>query len=634
MKTQEGSGVGIRIAGLLNKFLEHRHLPAILAMGAVLVMLPALKIGLGLDDLPERAVALRPDQLPLRMDQTGNPADSGSFRTVLRAFFLNRSPEEMALARNYGALPWWAPDNLKIGLLRPITAFTHWLDYQLYPNSPALMHAHNIAWFVAVVFVVTVIYRKLMGAGWSAGLAALLWLLDGSTYFPVAFVGNRGFLIALLFGLLCLYEHHRWRSTKSRSALALSAVFFALSLISEENGAATLAFILAYAVALEPGSFRSRALTVLPAILVMGAWLALYEGLGFGLRGLELYVDPVRHPLQFAWKIMPRMLVVLGGQLANVPADLLLEASPSLQPKLIALFGVAAAVVVVVFLPWLLRDKMAAFWFAVMMLAAIPASAFVPLSKNFGFVAVGAYGLIASFVGGLVSRANRFPEWPAYRALAWTASVLLLLAHVPGAIAERVGAANVTPRIYYAITRLADFGDLPDAEHKSLVLVNLPSPCLVMYVPGCKAFFHQPLPKTLRALAPGCITLDVQRTDDKTLVIQSRGPDLFSCDDMGPMHPAYAISTCNTAAGGIKLGKGHCTELPGLKVEVQEASKEGIPSRVAFRFDTSLDSPEFHWLWFNWLTVSNEPFHLPAIGQSVTLPGPSCRADLQEKKLK
>jgi len=37
------------------------------------------------------------------------------------------------------------------------------------------MHAENIACFAAIVFLITIVYRKLMGAGWAAGLAAL-WI--------------------------------------------------------------------------------------------------------------------------------------------------------------------------------------------------------------------------------------------------------------------------------------------------------------------------------------------------------------------------------------------------------------------------------------------------------------------------
>ncbi|HVM61903.1 MAG TPA: hypothetical protein VMV72_13655 [Verrucomicrobiae bacterium] len=449
-----------------------------------------------------------------------------------------------------------------------------------------------------------------------------MYLLDGNTYFPVAFVANRGFLLALFFGLLCLYEHHRWRSTKSRSGLVLSALFLALSLFSEENGAATLAFILAYALVLEPGSFRSRAVTVLPSILVIVAWLTIYEVLGFGLHGVELYVDPVHHPLRFAWAVTPRVMVVLGGQLAGVPPDFLFVLSPSLQPMVIALYGVVAIAALVIFLPNVLRDKTIAFWFAVMVLAAIPASAFAPMSKNFGFVAVGAYGLIASFAAGLITRPNRSPEWLGCRIPAWTACVLLMLAHIPGAIAERVETAKATPKFFKVMNRLINLRDLPDAENKNVILVNSPCPFALIHVPSYKAFYRQTLPKTLRALVPGCTGFDVRRTDDNTLVIRPKGPDMFSCDDVGRMHPAYLFRTFNTTMGGARLGKGHRMELPGLRVEVQEASADGRPTRVAFRFDDSLDSPGFYWLRWSWQTFSYTPFEIPAVGQNVSLSGP------------
>ena len=51
--------------------------------------------------------------------------------------------------------------------------------------------------------------------------------------------------MALFFGLLYFYEHHQWRSLKSRSALVLSLLFLALSVFAEEGGAAAFAFIVA-----------------------------------------------------------------------------------------------------------------------------------------------------------------------------------------------------------------------------------------------------------------------------------------------------------------------------------------------------------------------------------------------------
>ena len=104
--------------------------------------------------------------------------------------------------------------------------------------------------------------------------------------------------------------------------------------------------------------------------------------------------------------MIPRAMVLLGGQLTGVPPEFLFAVKPSLQPAVIALYGVSVVAALVVFLPWVRRDKIAAFWFAVMLLAAIPAATVVPLSKNLGFVAVGAYGLIASFMAALVHPAE------------------------------------------------------------------------------------------------------------------------------------------------------------------------------------------------------------------------------------
>ncbi|MGA9452273.1 MAG: hypothetical protein WBW41_13120 [Verrucomicrobiia bacterium] len=615
-------GAGAKARDLLKRFLEHRRLPAILALGAILVMLPALKIGLFMDDLPQRAVELKPDQLPPRMQETGNPPNSGSFSTVLFDLFgFSRNPQGMALMKNYGTLPWWTPDDLRCSLCRPVTALTHWLDYRLFPDSPALMHAENIAWFAAIVFLITMVYRKLMGTGWAAGLAALLFLLDGNTYFPVAFVANRGFFLALFFGLLCLYEHHQWRSTKSRRGLVLSALFLALSLFAEESGASTFAFILAYALVLETGSFRNRALTLLPSVLVIIVWRIIYIFSGYGLNHVGIYIDPAQEPLRFVRELIPRDMILLGSQLTSVPPEILFAVKPSLHPIIIAVYGGFAFAALVVFLPWVFRDKVAAFWFAAMILAAIPEAVLVPLSKNLGFIAVGAYGLIASFVAGVVTRPNSLLEQRAYRILAWVACGLLILVHGPGAVAGRVAVVKADAFLFAWASRVPPAW--PNIENENVIVVNHPLPLESAYVPAYKAYYHQLLPRSLRVLVPGCTGFDVQRTDDKTLVIQSQGSNIFSCDNVGPIHIVNALCACNQLLPEPRCKKGDQYHLNGLTVEVLESDTAGLASRLAFRFDSSLDSPDFRWLWFDWRTFSSEPFKIPAIGQSVTLSGPS-----------
>ncbi|MGB7747457.1 MAG: hypothetical protein WBN75_09235 [Verrucomicrobiia bacterium] len=624
---------GDRVLNYLKKFLSQRQLSVFLALGAILIMWPALKTGLMADDLVQRAVELRPDQLPAHLYDTGMPPDSGSLGTVLRNLFpgLGGNSRSIALAKNYGLLPWWTPDDLKLGLWRPLTAFTHWLDYRLIPDSPVLMHAENIACFGAIVFLITVVYRKLMGPGWAAGLAALLFLLDGYLYFPVMFVANRGFVLSLFFGLLCFYEHLQWRSTKSRGALVLSALALALSLFANEGGASTFAFILAYALVLEPGRSRHRALTVLPAVLVIGLWRIIYKLGGFGIFHVGLYIDPATEPLAFVRAVVPRVTTVLGGQLANVAPDFLFAIKPSLHPLVIVLYGVVVVTVLAVFLPWVRRDKIAAFWLAVMLLAAIPAATVEPLSKNFGFVAIGAYGLIAGFIAALIARPSPLPERLAYRAPTWIACVLLLLMHGPVPIVGRVLTAEAIASGSNGMRYLITVDKSPDVENKNVIVVNAPCAIALAYSPFYRVYHHQPLPRTLRTLVPGCTSFDVERINDQTLVIQSRAPDIFTCDDVGPAHFAYVFSACNVAIGAPKSKKGDRHNLDNLTVEVLEANAADVATRVAFRFDTSLDAPDFHWLWWDWRTLSYKPFAMPAIGQSVILSGPSCMTDSEEK---
>ena len=96
-------------------------------------------------------------------------------------------------------------------------------------------------------------------------------------------------------------------------------------------------------------------------------------------------------------------------------------------------------------------------------------------------------------------------------------------------------------------------------------------------MPAYTAYYYRPLPKTLRVLTPAGTGFDVQRTDDKTLVIQSKGPDIFSCDNVGPVHAAYALSSASSLLSSEPhYKKGDRYQLKGLTVEIQDLS-QGYP---------------------------------------------------------
>ena len=225
------------------------------------------------------------------------------------------------------------------------------------------------------------------------------------------------------------------------------------------------------------------------------------------------------------------------------------------------------------------------------------------------------------FVAGVLNRPGWLLERRGCRIFAWVACIVLILVHGPGAVAKRIVVVKANAIGFAWAGRVPP--TWPNIENENVIIVNHPISLESYYVPAYGAYDHQPLPKTLRVLTPACTGFDVQRTDDKTLVIRSKGPDIFSCDDVGPVHIAYAFNMCDRVLlENPQYKKGDRYQLKGLTVEILELDASDLPSRVAFHFDASLDSPHFRWLWFDWRTASTEPFKVPAIGQSVTLPGP------------
>ena len=42
--------------------------------------------------------------------------------------------------KDFGTVPWFTLPDYKVSFWRPLTSFTHWVDYHYFPNSPWLAH--------------------------------------------------------------------------------------------------------------------------------------------------------------------------------------------------------------------------------------------------------------------------------------------------------------------------------------------------------------------------------------------------------------------------------------------------------------------------------------------------------------
>ena len=226
----------VDLSSMLYSVVTHSRFPVVVAIVAVLLSLPALWQGLKLDDYYQRAaiLGLSTGEVSLR----GDPAHLYAF--------MDGNPDHTLALIDTGNLPWWTDPEVKGKFFRPVSALSHLIDYSLWPDHPLMMHAHSLVWLFAVVLAAGVLYRRLFGALGTAGLALLLFAFDDAHATLVGWIAQRNTLVTMLFGILALLAHHRWRAESWRPGRIVAPGLFATALLAGEAGIATFAYLAAH----------------------------------------------------------------------------------------------------------------------------------------------------------------------------------------------------------------------------------------------------------------------------------------------------------------------------------------------------------------------------------------------------
>jgi hypothetical protein len=561
---------------------------------SIMLALPSLGNGWILDDYDHRTVLLGRSRF---RDLLGTPSEM--FR------FFRGDPERTGRLMDVGLFPWWTYPGLKAEFLQALTVLTHRLDYALWPDSPALMHAQSLFWLGAAVAATALFYRRMFGANWVAGVAALLFAADDARGATVGFLANRNVLVAATFGVSSLIAHDRARRDGSRAARLLAPLLLLGALFSKEEGIGTCAYLAAYALFVDPRGRWRGGLALWPYAVAVVAWATLRASWGYGVRDVGLYIDPLTDTGRYLAAAAGRLPVLLLGQWSPIPADL----SVLLRPPLSAAFAwFAAAFVGVLFLamaPLLRRDPLARFWAAGMVLAAIPVGATIPMDRLLTFAGIGASGLLAQFLGSVLAAEGtpRGLHWrtPA-KVLAWSlVAVHAVLAPIvfPLRAANPLGPRWVEQRLY---VRLAPGLDLED---RTVVIVNAPSPVNASYLILRRELDGLSVPRHTRVLAPAIPSVTIRRLDARTLAIRPRGGYL-----------RWALDQVFRSERR-PFAPGEQVRLTGMTVTIRSLTADGRPAEATFRFDEPLESPSLLWLCFR--GGGFEPFRPPDVGQAVEI---------------
>jgi hypothetical protein len=587
-KQERSASFELHAAAGIRTVLASRRLPVAVAILAAIGMLPALTGGWQLDDYFQRATLL-------------GYGDSKPINTFIQYIDRAHSLSQM----DFGTMPWWGSPDLHQAFLRYASTLTMMLDYRLWPNYPALMHLHSLLWLSAAVLAAAFLYREVLDATWVAGLAALMYALDGAHAVPAAYLANRNALIACCFGFLSVLAFVRWRKHGHATTRWVSVLMLALALSAGEMGLATAAYLFSYALTVDGDGIRARLMRLLPHGAVFGAWVLIYKLGNFGSHGSGFYVDPLRDPLGFAGSFCQRAAFLLMGQWSPLPAEMSMVNAPGSSAffHLSVLSFVVAAIVAVLFIPLVVRDRMARFCGLGALLSLIPIGAVGPENRLLGFVGLGSMALLAQltqalFAGSFVPSAPRV-----WKGFAWAATLLLLLIHLVAApllgIARIAYQANVSSRMKRAI---ASAPSDPQIASQDLVLINPPDHIyLVTAISTVKRLENLPTPRHMRALSTGG-TLEVTRVGPRSLRVRFPSgffPTAFS---------RYLRSPSE------RFSVGQHFDLPGLSATVEALGAQGDPEQVLYEFPVPLEDSSLRWMsWHDGVYVPWTPL---AIGQT------------------
>lgn len=568
----------------------------LIAMLGAVLMLPSLRAGLLFDDYHVKLL-MQNSNSPLRLLKS--PLDM--FRLLDGNIVHNKA------LMDYGFLPWWTDEAVKAAFWRPVASFTHWVDYLLWPDTPALMHAQSVLWYAALAAAVTLLYQRVMGMTAVAIIAAFLYCVDDAHVVPIGFLANRNALLAALFGVLTLLAHSKWRDERWRLGALLAPCMLALSLLSKEEGIATVAYLVAFALLMDGAPLRRRLLTLAPYAVVIVIWRIMWSHLGYGVAHIGPYVDPLREPLRYAMSLLTNAPILIMGQLAAPPADL----SLILQSGMLRWFGAAAWVFVVLvaaaWLPLLRRDRVARFWALGMVLALIPLCTTFPADRMLLFIGLGAMGLMAQFLQRIVAAPMEWPRQRLWRTVVLVLAGVFVIRHavisplnLPIRAASPMGPQYVLDRLYLKQP------PGPQIEKQDLVVINAPTIFVVMTSPLVWASENAPMPKHMRVLSSSLFQpVDVRRMDEKTLVVRPSPGFLAWLDDR----------LCRGEDRPMTVGQK--VNLTGMSVEVTALTWDGRPAEAIFRFDVPLEDQSLKWL--QWKDGGFLPFTPPPVGQSVTV---------------
>jgi hypothetical protein len=573
---------------------------AIIAAG-LLLCAPAVVTGLILDD-NFHAVALG----------SAN-GDGHTKRAPWDAYTFAGSKTQIHQMVEDSVYPWWSDPQARLSFFRPLTSLTLWLDHQVWPKSPVLMHMQSLFWYGLLLFVIARVYRRFSARAFSlgfAGLALLLYAVDDAHAMSVGWLANRSALTALLFGFAALLSHDDWRSSGRTRHLVASVSLMGVALACGESALQALGYFAAYALFLDPAPKRARWKSLVPYVALVMVWRTTYHLLGFGAARTALYIDPVHDPMGFAQAVVTRLPVLIAAQIGGLSADLsdvLKYTAPEITWIVLPLALFTVSVAAWLFYPLWSTRRDVRFWLVGTLLSTLPVCAVAPADRLLIATGLGGSALIAIL---LLSALDRARETRSRGRRFWAGTL---------AVIHLVVAPLLLPVQAYALSFLDDYiasaersiPDRADLADKTVMLLNPPTDELGIFMSHHRRLRGGVMPEHIRWVANADNDLLLTRVDAHTLKVKPGQGFL----------PPGSLWTLRSSQMQSKIGDR--VDLSGTRYTVTDVTADGRPAEVLVELDRSLDSHDI--VWMRWDRAGFVPFQLPQIGGSMLVPAVDTR---------
>lgn len=605
-----------RLIDWLSTWLVGRRMPCVAALCGVVLTLPGLWLSWQTDDHLHRATFT--DEFPV-MAEARRP-----FWDMFA--FVKDGMLDDGRAIDQGDLPWWTPPNFKIAFFRPVAGITHWIDYKLWPHSPWIMHAQSIGWYGLTVFLAALLFRRLSASPMVAGLAALVYAVCDGNGLPAVWLANRNATLAACFGICALLAYDWWRRGGARFGAFLAPIALLAAVLGNEGAVAVGAYLVAYALFIDPDRTWRRFASLVPCAAIGVAWWLAYRSMGYGAVGSGVYIDPANNVLEFTQALIQRAPVLICGLFAVPPSD----AHIMMSEEAYRIFWIASLGVIAIgvsqMLPHLRAHKTMRFALMGTLLSIIPPTATFASDRLLMFAGIGAAMIVAQLI---VSSWQAIATAPRIRFSRLVGASLIVIHLIIAPLGLVTGAHNV--RKFGKSSELAGLS-LPHDEkisNQRLMVVSTPSGFLFAFARIYAATQDRPVPLKTLTMGSGVYDVRVERVDDRTLLVSQGGGWLMlpgqwprdNPDEFAWVGTQYLFQTFDVLFRDRQPFRvGQRIDLLGCTLEMVELTPDARPAKVRFQFDKALEDDSYRWVY--WKDNGFAEFNLPAIGESVTLPAP------------